>query len=433
MSTTSTPHLVTEQPEATFPGDLAPDFADVYSQHLHAVWRFVRARVRDDHLAHDVAADVFVRAWRSWDRFEPSRPVGPWLFTIARRTVIDHLRRPDLEDVVAAAPEQALDLTPEQEVLKDELLESLGTALEGLAQRDREALALRFAARLSIAHVAEVLGTTAGSARMVLHRAVRRLADAMEAADRSGVDVPGPADLESVIDDVLARGHEAIAEPDLRRLLVHVAAAHDHDVPDSLGSHVTDCVRCEAEGADAGARRSSGGAGGRAAPAAPARPGGATGGGHGVVAQGGRLAAVGASVLSFAGVCLACTVPALHALLVTLGIVAAGYVLHLVGVAAAPFVLWLVWRGMRRHGLRRGYRVARVGALVMGVHALFHVALEGWGEVVLASGWAVVAFVGTDWVGTGLLVVGAALNVADLHRWRRAQAAQVRALALGTA
>lgn len=149
----------------------APDFADVYAEHLDRVWRFVRARVPDHHEAHDVTSDVFVRAWRSWDRFDPARgAVEPWLFTIAHRTVTDWYRRrrsepvgPDqLEGADAAAG-------PEGEALRDELLVQLGRALETLQPRERDALALRFAARLTSAHIARVLGTTEGAAKMMVH------------------------------------------------------------------------------------------------------------------------------------------------------------------------------------------------------------------------------------------------------------------------
>lgn len=133
----------------------APDSADVYAGNLEKVWRFVRARIRDDHDAHDVTADVFVRAWRSWDRYDPTRgPVEPWLFTIGWRTITDRLRKG----------------TPER-----------------------------------------------------------------------------PADLEAVIDDVLARGHDTIGDSDLHGMLVHLAAVHDTPTPDGLSDHVSDCVRCAIE------------------------------------------------------------------------------------------------------------------------------------------------------------------------------------------
>lgn len=392
----------------------AVDFADVYTDNLDKVWRFVRARVPDHHEAHDVTSDVFVRAWRSWDRFDPGRgAVEPWLFTIAHRAVTDWWRgrRPEPMEVDPAAV--CDEATPERDLLRAELLAQLARALEGLSQRERDGLALRFAARLSMANVAAVLGTSVGAAKMLIHRAIRQLEDetrAPTAADQQ------PADLEAVIDEVLERGHDTIAQSELHGLLVHLAAVHDDPVPDGLAEHVARCVQCAVEDdldGDEGPRE---------------RESGGHGGGRG------RLSGALASLMAFAGICLVCTVPALQTLLFALGVGVAGYYLHIGGLVAVPVVLWLVWRGTRRHGTDRGYRWARWGAIVLAVHAMLHVVMEtvpatavpAWVEI---SG--MVGFVATDWLGTALLLTGAVLNLVDLQRWRRAEGARLQAVLVG--
>lgn len=141
---------MTATPEAT-----SIDYADVYRDQVDAVWRFVRSRVPTHHDAHDVTADVFVRAWRAWDRFDPARgAVEPWLFTIARRTVADWWRKqqrtgPNRSGRLEVAEPAAI----EDGLVRAELLGGLAVALAGLSQRERDALALRFAAQLSMRHI----------------------------------------------------------------------------------------------------------------------------------------------------------------------------------------------------------------------------------------------------------------------------------------
>lgn len=348
---------------------------------------------------------------------------------VAHRTVVDRLRVRTVEQPVGPddLPEHGRGPSPERDVLRDELLAQLAQALEGLSQRERDGLALRFAARLSMAHVADVLDTTVGAAKMMIHRAIRRLEQDVTAP--APVDQQ-PADLEAVIDDVLVRGHETIDDSELHGMLVHLAAVHDSTTPDGLSDHVAHCVQCEAEAElveDDGGRGTDDDPGGG--------PSG-HGNGHDVGAIGrgvarSRLAGIGAGLLAFSGVCLACTVPALQTLLWALGVGAAGYYLHLGGIAAVPFVLYLIWRGVRRHGIDRGYRWARIGAIVIGVHAVVHLVMETVPADAVAT-WvritAEVSFVASDWVGTALLVAGAVLNLIDMHRWRRTQAAGLRAL-----
>lgn len=404
------------------------DFADVYATNLDAVWRFVRSRIWDHHEAQDVTSEVFVRAWRSWDRFDPGRgPVEPWLFTIAHRTVTDRLRRrgPDEPVDSASVAEPVPTLSPEQAVLRDELLGQLAHALEGLRPDARDGLALRFAARLSTRHIAEILGTSVSAAKMMLHRAIHQLADELEAAPSHGGE---PADLETVIDDVLARGHATMDTSALHGMLVHLAAMQSPATPEGLPREVARCIECDAVET---VRRDNAGS----APPPPAS------------AAGARAGSGVAALLPFAGVCLACTVPALATVFTALGITAAGFAVHYVGLAAVPLVLYLVHRGGRRHGHDRGYRWARGGALVMAVHVILHalvetgVTLPAWMFVdtpfavthwtgtipgVTLPEWLWTLFAVTDWVGTPLLVLGASLNLIDMHRWRRGQARGLR-------
>lgn len=399
------------------PTVLAPDFADVYAEQLDRVWRFVRARVPDHHEAHDITSDVFVRAWRSWDRFDPTRgAVEPWLFTIAHRTVTDWYRRRRCEPVGPGLDRADPAIGPEDGALRDELLVQLGGALETLTSRERDALALRFAARLKNAHIARVLGTTEGAAKMMVHRAIRRLRS--EGMDQAVVTDTPAADLEALIDGVLARGHASMADAELEGLLMRVATLHDAPVPSDLSGDVALCVRCaalEEVSEDATEGATGGGASG----------GGASGGAR---ARGrGRLANGAAALLAFTGACLVCTVPALATLAFALGISSAVYVAHLVGVVAAPFVAWFVWRGVRRHGRDRGFRIARVGALLMMVHLASHLAWET-GAIEFVDGDVATTISGiASFIGTTLLVLGAGLNLVDTQGWRRQQGRQLQA------
>jgi RNA polymerase sigma factor (sigma-70 family) len=157
---------------------------DVYSEHLESVWRYVRARISDHHEAQDVTSDVFARAVHAWPRFDPAKgSVGAWLMGIAHHAVTDWLRRnrtrgrrrvspaPDdiLEGRMAAAPD------PEEAVIREDMLTELRDQLEELGERERHALALRFAAGLRAREVGEVLGISEGAAKMLVWRAVQRL------------------------------------------------------------------------------------------------------------------------------------------------------------------------------------------------------------------------------------------------------------------
>src|SRR5207249_12113566 len=72
-------------------GDAAAFYLVVLRFHrpvLRFCWRLLRAAD-----AEDLAQDTFVRAFVHFERFDPERPVLPWLIAIARRLCLDLLRR----------------------------------------------------------------------------------------------------------------------------------------------------------------------------------------------------------------------------------------------------------------------------------------------------------------------------------------------------
>jgi RNA polymerase sigma factor (sigma-70 family) len=165
------------------PADVDASFEAVYRAHLPEVWRYVRARLPDEASAQDVTSDAFLRALRSWERYDPTRgEVGAWLCGVARHSVADWWRRRRPEHLVGslgglsaldARPSDADD--PEAAALRTEGADALRRHLGCLTGREREAVALRFGAGLTSPEVGAVLGISPTAARMAVHRAVAKL------------------------------------------------------------------------------------------------------------------------------------------------------------------------------------------------------------------------------------------------------------------
>lgn len=393
------------------PGD-RPTFATVYDEHVSAVWRFLRARVGDHHLAQDLTSEVFMRAWRSWERFDHARgSVEPWLWAIAHRTLVDHWRRrrPDAvtlddEDVTMTAHEE-----PEHQAVQQDLLHRLGAAIGQLRPHERDVLALRFAARLTSDQVAAVLDLGVGATRMLLHRTVGRLRHLVGDDLRPAVDV-GPADLEAIIDDILERGEATGGDRDLRALLLHLAVHHDGTPPPHLHEDVAACVACEAPGADRSAT-----------PPVPPSAARRRPGRRGVLRA--LLAGPTFGMLFFVPVCLACTV-SVASLVVGSALGGASLVVHEAMLFTTPLILWLVARARRRHGGTLGLRVAAAGALLLAVHTGLHVHMwVGSGAAIVEdSALAASAFAWANQLGTALLAAGTAISWERGRRWRRQEA-----------
>lgn len=68
-------------------------FAFLVKRHLDGVYNFAMRLSGDNLLAEDIAQETFVKAWKNLKKYDHEKNFKTWLFTIARNTTIDHLRK----------------------------------------------------------------------------------------------------------------------------------------------------------------------------------------------------------------------------------------------------------------------------------------------------------------------------------------------------
>ncbi len=147
--------------------------------------RYLRTAVGDD--AEDVASDVWMEAAAGLGRFSgDAEALRAWVFTIARRRLID-LRRKNgrrqtfatADDVLTAHADRAASADPEADarLALDEALARIGS----LPRDQAEVIALRVLCDLDVETVARIVGKRAGAVRVIQHRALKRLAETMAA------------------------------------------------------------------------------------------------------------------------------------------------------------------------------------------------------------------------------------------------------------
>ncbi|HET6392969.1 MAG TPA: sigma-70 family RNA polymerase sigma factor [Blastococcus sp.] len=70
------------------------DVRAAYTAHGPELYRFALRQLGDGGAAQDVVQEVFLRAWRATDSFDPQlASLRTWLFAIARNVVVDEARR----------------------------------------------------------------------------------------------------------------------------------------------------------------------------------------------------------------------------------------------------------------------------------------------------------------------------------------------------
>lgn len=156
-----------------------------YLAHGAELYRFVLRGLGDQMAAQDVVQEVFLRAWRASDRFDPElSSLRVWLFAIARNAMIDHSRtaaaRPWQSNLVDHPTAEAA--TPVMDDGTDALLRSwvIEEALQRLSEDHRTALAQTHLKGRPYTEVAAELGVPVGTVRSTVFYGLKALRVAMD-------------------------------------------------------------------------------------------------------------------------------------------------------------------------------------------------------------------------------------------------------------
>jgi RNA polymerase sigma-70 factor (ECF subfamily) len=172
-------------------------FTRIYTAHYEHIVKYGQRRLADTDASAELAQEVFVIAWRR--RTEVPDRILPWLYGVARRLLANQWRAARravaevlpitdadlLGDVRAAGPDAAVALA--------DLRAALRAALAILTEADQEILRLVGWEELTVAEAAQVLGCTRTTAAVRLHRARRRLTEALSAPPAAPASHPALA------------------------------------------------------------------------------------------------------------------------------------------------------------------------------------------------------------------------------------------------
>jgi RNA polymerase sigma-70 factor, ECF subfamily len=161
--------------------------------------RLVYARLYLDtgnaHRAEDLVQETYLQAFRSLHRLVEPAGFRQWLLAIARRALVDALRRdarlkrapPSTSDTpLKAIPDDGP--LPEHEVHREEMRQRVLAALWSLPEDYRLPLTLRYIAGADAADISAQLGLTNGSLRGLLHRGLKMLRERLPAGFGTELD-----------------------------------------------------------------------------------------------------------------------------------------------------------------------------------------------------------------------------------------------------
>lgn len=159
----------------------ASAFAQLHRRHAASVRGELRRRGVWRADVDDLAQEVFTRAWLGLHTLRERDRFGPWVRRIAQNAVIDHHRRRSCRPGLLPTPVDSEcspsdpRWCPHSSAELNQLVDLVRARIAALTTRDEIVITMAVDGRSTPDQIAAELGTTPGNARVLLHRARRRL------------------------------------------------------------------------------------------------------------------------------------------------------------------------------------------------------------------------------------------------------------------
>jgi RNA polymerase sigma-70 factor, ECF subfamily len=167
---------------------------DLFARHHGEIYAYLIRMIRDPELAADLTQDAFIKAYRAYDSLEKPENARAWLYQIAHRVALDHIRRQKIIRFLPWTGESRGAVPSAEHLVMDAHLSGdLQRALERIPERQRAALLLAELHDLTGLELAAALGVSHVAARALLTRARESLRQALAAERASEADHGLPA------------------------------------------------------------------------------------------------------------------------------------------------------------------------------------------------------------------------------------------------
>lgn len=159
-------------------------------RHRAMIYRVAYQFAGNHHDAEDITQEVFIKVYRSLDRFRQDAQLTSWMYRIAMNACIDHKRRQSPAGAAPFGEEAELKMLntpaespgPEEQAYAGELGDVLEHEIQRLPPGQRVVFIMRHHQGLKLIEIAKTLGLAEGTVKRQLHAAVHRLRQALTVA-----------------------------------------------------------------------------------------------------------------------------------------------------------------------------------------------------------------------------------------------------------
>lgn len=157
-------------------------FAEIYNHFREPIFQYVSARISSSQVAEDVTQEVFLKVYRFRENFDETHAFSTWLWTIARNTVFDSLRKTKgaLEET-GDVEELPCSLENAETLLQTrDLRRTMRALIRPLTKLQRRVLWMRVVQQLSYDEISKAMGLSLSAVKNLAHRARLTMAEAFD-------------------------------------------------------------------------------------------------------------------------------------------------------------------------------------------------------------------------------------------------------------
>lgn len=152
----------------------------VYNLYFKDVFRYVYSLSKNQSLAEDITQDTFLKALKNINKFDGSKDIRAWLFTIAKNTLYTHYKREKIYADFEENQEDEGSADVLETIVQKDTASRIRKIIEKLSEPYKRVFELRHYGELSYDEISDMYDKSSGWARIIFYRAKKQILEKMK-------------------------------------------------------------------------------------------------------------------------------------------------------------------------------------------------------------------------------------------------------------
>lgn len=155
-------------------------FEEIYHKYFQEVYLFIKSLSHDESIAEEITQEAFFKALKAIDKFDGSKDIRAWLFTIAKNTYFSHYKKAKNQIDTDIMDEPSTGVQFVKHLMNEEDAFLVHQFLHSMDEPYKEVFSLRTFGELPFEKIGMLFGKSAGWARVTFYRARKQIIAYME-------------------------------------------------------------------------------------------------------------------------------------------------------------------------------------------------------------------------------------------------------------